>query len=555
MNDLNADCLRWATLMDRGALGERLNAEEDAFCEQHAAAHCECARERRLYAELAQLGAAPSSESGALVDAALKRMEAEESASSVAEAVTFRTRRVPVFALVASGLAVAAGAALFVGARKAPVETTDSELRSADPVLHARAELVYASGAVSVSGKPTSLGRTLLDEGAVIETALGTACVLIDPEINVCLSEHTQLRLSQLGSAARRIELVRGEAATRLVTQPQGMSLSIVAGRVVSTAVGTAFSVKLTEDGDVITTVLNGKVRVGSERSSRLVTAHERAVTERDAPAVTAVSRSEEAPSWALLGPTVLWHDPIAASLDVRGEPARAEAWLDGQRIGIAPLSTLIPVGTHRLVVRENGEVLLDRELHVNAGETQRVTYQPLAPTPEAAVAVRPSKTFAPRTLKPTDADHESAKALTAEELGLRAETDEAAPAARPADLLAQARRLIREGRFAEAEQSYEAVGRTFPRSEEAHTVLVSLGQLALTQLGQPARALARLEAYLARGGSLAQEARAARILALQKLHRTDDEAQAIREFLAKHPQSFEAAQMRARLAMLETTR
>lgn len=556
MSDLHEDCQRWATLMDRSALGEPLGPEDAAFCERHAASHPECAREQAVYAELALLDASPNAESRTLVDAALARMEAEDAERSVAEAVTFRKRRVPVFGLVASALSAAAAGLLFVGAPASPAERADGDLRGPQPARPSRTELVYASGAVRVSGKPASLGRTLLEEGNVIETELGTACVLIDPDINVCLSEHTVLRLSQLDAKARKLDLLRGKTATRLATQPEGMSLSIAAGDVLSTAVGTAFSVERAADGGVITTVLNGKVRVGRDHDTRIVTAHERAVVTavtRGVPVLTTVSRSEEAPSWALLGPTALWHDPISASLDLRGEPEHAEAYLDGQRIGIAPLSTLVPVGTHRLVVRAGDTVLLERELHMNAGETQLVAYRPPAvaePSPGPAA----TKTVALRHEKPVEAAQESAKALTAEELGLRDDAPSAV-AERPADLLAQARRLMREGRYAEAEQSYEAIGRAFPGSEEAHAVLVSLGQLELVQLGAPQRALSRFDAYLARGGALSEEARAARILTLRKLGREREEASAIREFLAKHPRSFETAQMRARLLTLETAR
>ncbi len=551
---------RWSELVDRRALGEQLGAEDDAFSVRYAEAHPECARELELYAELADLSVTPNEGSRALVDRALKRMEADEAARAVAEVDTFRQRKVPVLRVVVSGLAVAAAVVFFL---RESARRDDGELRaSAQASIPSRAELVYASGSVNVSGQAASVGHTLLSEGNVIETGEGTACVLIDPEINVCLSTHTRLRLSALRTPARRLELEAGKAATRLAAQPEGMSLSISVGDVLSTAVGTAFSVERADDGvvtTVVTTVLNGKVRVGRKNDAQIVAAHQRAAVSTRAasagarPGVTSVSRSEEAPSWAMLGPTVLWHDPVAAAIDVRGQPERAEAWLDDQLIGMAPLSSLVPVGSHHLIVRSGGQVLLDRELHMNAGETQAVAYLPLLTAATPPVVAAAPKPLA-HELKTGELALD-AKALTARELGLREPSPTAAASESPASLLAGARRALREGRYAEAEKSYEAIGSAYPQSEEAHTVLVSLAQLELTQLGQPERALTRLDAYLAAGGALSEEARVARIHALRSLHRDADEALAIAEFLTKHPHSFQAADLRARLATLEAAR
>ena len=125
------------------------------------------------------------------------------------------------------------------------------------------------------------------------------------------------------------------------------------------------------------------------------------------------------------------------------------------------------------------------------------------------------------------------------------------APGPTPNDLLRAARRLVRNGQMRAAADAYQALRRTYPASEEAHTVLVSLGQLELNALREPARALPLLDLYLQRGGNLTEEARLTRIQALRALHRKQDEANAIAEFLLKHPRSFEDTSLRARLADL----
>jgi len=82
----------------------------------------------------------------------------------------------------------------------------------------------------------------------------------------------------------------------------------------------------------------------------------------------------------------------------------------------------------------------------------------------------------------------------------------------------------------------------------------VLLGQLRLNQLNDPKGALAPLNAYLKRGGPLSVEARVARIEALRRLQRTQEEATAIVEFLRLHPRSFEVQRLQARLSTLRPT-
>jgi hypothetical protein len=360
------------------------------------------------------------------------------------------------------------------------------------------------------------------------------------------------MRLAALHTPQRRVELGAGVLATRLSTQPEGQSLTIAAGDVTSTAVGTAFAVERQPGQAVVTTVMNGKVRVVHGSAERMVNAHERAHSGQNQVQVNTVSRNEEASSWALLGPTMLWHDPVSATLELTGEPAAAEAFLDGQPIGRAPLSTLVPVGGHRLIVRNQDSMLLDEELHWNAGETRSLVYRAEV---QADVA-------SPRELRRRGAGKKSSARKARIEVSAKvapeppvaleepiAVENDGRPT--PAELLRSARRQVRDGQLRAAVSTYEALRQTYPDSEEAHTVLVSLAQLELSAMHNPARSLQHLDAYLTRGGTLSEEARLTRIHALRALHRSEDEAAAISEFLVKHPRSFEDSTLRARLADL----
>jgi hypothetical protein len=551
---------RWAQLMDRAARDEVLTPEEEAFCERFARDNSAAERELATYRALGDLDlqADDSRAVRTLVDSALARLEAEDAERAVAEVRRFRLPPAP-FWLVASGVGVALLAAGLLN-RGGPASTAknppspSAEAASSRPLT--RAELVYASGEVNVEGKRATAGRVLLGEGTRIATGDGVACVLVDSDINLCLAAYSDMRLAALYTPQRRVELGAGVLATRLSTQPEGQSLSIVAADVTSTAVGTAFAVERQPGQAVVTTVMNGKVRVVHGSAERMVNAHERAHSGQNQVQVNSVSRNEEASSWALLGPTMLWHDPVSATLELTGDPVAAEAFLDGQPIGRAPLSTLVPVGGHRLIVRNQDSTLLDEELHWNAGETRSLLYRTEAKA-EAASARELRRHGVGKKSSPRKARAElSAKLAPESPVAIEepaAPQNDGRPT--PAELLRGARRQVRDGQLRAAVSTYEALRQTYPDSEEAHTVLVSLAQLELSAMHNPARSLQHLDAYLARGGTLSEEARLTRIHALRALHRPEDEAAAISEFLVKHPRSFEDSTLRARLADLRNRR
>jgi hypothetical protein len=568
------DFERYLQLADREACDEALTPEESAFCRAFERKHPEACPELKVYADLGQLNAAPDVSSRALVDRTLAQIEAEDAARASEDVKLLQRRRVPgfVYAVAAAAFALGSGYALL---QRTPSASTRAAT-GANPL--ARAELVYTSGTVKISDANGAAGRTLLSEGSTIETQNGAACVLIDADINICLAPQSRMRLRAIASAARVVDLEVGKLATRLATQPEGMSLSIVAAGVASTAIGTAYSVERQDHGEngyteVTTTVLNGKVRVGREAEVAVVSAHERAVTQTHGravrPVVTSVSRTEEAPSWALLGPTVLWHDPVAATLEVHGQPAGAEAWLDDQWLGITPVTSLIPAGEHRLSVRKHNREIMGRDLYVQPGDTQAIGYsqeQPQAANARATETAAPSVYDYRDDVRSNNAGHSPRRGTRNREHNRGSyrpsrEPDEpvAAPEAETeteADNggglgLRQARQAVRAGQFRAAAAIYEQLAEGGATSDEASTAMVLLGQLRLNQLGDPKGALAPLNAYLKRGGPIANEARVARIEALRRLNRSGEEQAAIEEFLRLHPRSFEVNRLQARLEAL----
>ena len=561
------DFERYLELADREASDELLSADERAFCRAFERRHPHDVPELGVYAELAELNNAPDDASRALVDRTLAQIEAEDAVRASEDVKLLRRRKVPGFVLVvaAAAFALGSGYALLQRSPGSGMRAGTSGIGT-NPL--ARAELVYTSGTVKISDTNGAAGRTLLSEGSTIETQSGAACVLIDSDINICLAPQSKMRLRAIASMARVVDLEAGKLATRLATQPDGMSLSIVAAGVSSTAIGTAFSVERSDEGGEVTTVvLNGKVRVGRGAELAVVSAHERAVSQTTGPAVrpivTSVSRTEEAPSWALLGPTVLWHDPVAATLEVHGQPAGAEAWLDEQWLGVTPVTSLIPAGEHRLSVRIHNREIMGRDLYVHAGDTQAIGYTADRPqaarvgaTEEAAVEryydrddVRSSSHSARRA---RHREHGRGSYRANREPDEPAVVQEAEAEADNGGLgLRQARQAMRAGQFRAAAAIYEQLAEGGASSEEASTAMVLLGQLRLNQLGDPKGALTPLNAYLKRGGPIAVEARAARIEALRRLNRSGDEMAAIEEFLRLHPRNFEVNRLQTRLETL----
>jgi hypothetical protein len=120
-------------------------------------------------------------------------------------------------------------------------------------------------------------------------------------------------------------------------------------------------------------------------------------------------------------------------------------------------------------------------------------------------------------------------------------------------ELLRQALDLRARGRFGEAAQTYRKLATSHPGTPEARASLVSLGDLHLSRLHDPAQALRSFDAYLASGDrTLEQEAEYGRIRALRALGRTAQEREAIEHLLLGYPSGVHAEPMRARLLSLK---
>jgi hypothetical protein len=128
-----------------------------------------------------------------------------------------------------------------------------------------------------------------------------------------------------------------------------------------------------------------------------------------------------------------------------------------------------------------------------------------------------------------------------------------APPSITAAELLREANAARSAGEHTRARDLYLRLRREFPGSREDMLVRVSLGQLALEKLHDPALALRQFGAYLEDRpkGTLAEEASLGRIGALRKLGRAQEEARAIERFVTSFPDSIHVRTLQERRAAL----
>jgi Tetratricopeptide repeat len=127
------------------------------------------------------------------------------------------------------------------------------------------------------------------------------------------------------------------------------------------------------------------------------------------------------------------------------------------------------------------------------------------------------------------------------------------AEGASASELFARANEARRHGDTAEAIRLYRLLREGFSGSREEITSRVALGRLLIDRMDQPSQALAMFDRYLVESpdGTLAEEARLGRALALMRLGRSAEERQAWQQLLAAHPRSVQAERARKRLEEL----
>lgn len=526
---------RWSELQARIVLGEPLTATERDEWQELVALDPLHRREHSLLTELRDALRGPSDEANdrrwlQQVMSELGRQRApwlrivggasRRSAGSAARAPVRRRRA---WALAGCIGAAAAASALVWWPRPAalgtPVASHVGGRAQAPQASPVRAELVLASGEVFVDGQRAHVGNMVLRQGQRVGTRGGAACLTIDPGIDVCLPEQSEVQLVTTTTANSTLAVARGTAIARLSRRAPGQKFALRTPTLEAVAHGTVYALTRGER-DVRLTVLEGNVRVTrDQRQSVSVAAHHQLRVESGAQRglrVQSVSRGNEAALWARLAPAKLWRERSVGVISVAAsEPWRWVRWA-GSPTWQLPFEGFAPSGEQQLHVIDSRGNERTVGVSVTAGERSVVE---LPQEPQVAHAP-PEQSSRPTT--------RTARAL-----------------------LDAARSARQKGDTAAALELYRQLRATHPASAEATTVLVTLGELELDR-GRGSAALRAFERYLAQRGPLTEEALGGQARALRALGRAHAEAEALRDYLQRFPAGFSAARFRQRLESLE---
>lgn len=403
------------------------------------------------------------------------------------------------------------------------------------PVAPPRASLVLASGLVELDGQRSGIDDVELGEGSSLRTGTGaSACVRIEPRIDVCLEGETAMRIETLSAEHTRLDVTRGRVVAALDPLGDGARFSLTGRGVVATAVGTAFVVDVT-DADVVTSVLEGSVEVVAREQVQIVEPHRRATAHAGGLDVGPTSADDETSAWATIQRVHADRDDARALLVVDTVPSGAAVLVDGEPVGHTPVRAPTAAGSHRVEVELAGHVPVRETLQLEAGTRAQRRFELAARSVDPPVPIEVPAIDPPTIPEPVAARPKAPR-----------ETRSAA------EMIEHARAMLRTGELRKAEQAYVALRKAHPRAPESQTALVALGDLYLHGLGDPRAAIRSLRRYLAGGGGpLAPEARHAIVRAHRKLGDRDGEIAAIEAFLAAHPSDARAAGLRTRLADL----
>ncbi|MGC4116260.1 MAG: FecR domain-containing protein [Myxococcales bacterium] len=435
------------------------------------------------------------------------------------------------------------------------------------------ATLTLASGEVSASGGgedswgPAGVGEELAS-GTSLRTGMGArAHVRVFEDSGLLLGEGTEVRFVS-AATGNEIRLERGSLVATVAKPAPGRRLSVVARNASIEVLGTLFAV---ESGDgVAVRVGEGQVRIASASGADQEVSAGQCWT-------SASRKIERCPPPAdestLRGLTR--RGGQEGRIVVDGDPGlQVEA--DGVVLGRPPIQWWTPARSHTVTARsEKGEVI-ERAVTVEPrGEVRVALHRPAAgaaaPAPEAAPTPEPEPALkSPPGVRSPSASVVASPRHGPDGLDGRDGRDgmdgpaEAAPIPAPVPsvaaspelapvppppgpdaLYAQALRLSRDGRFAEAAAAFDSLSRRDDRFGALS--LYELGQLRHRSLKDPSGAMAAFGAYRLRfpSGDLRHEVDLSAVeasLALGDVKRSLAEANL---FLSAYP-----ASERARLVL-----
>jgi ferric-dicitrate binding protein FerR (iron transport regulator) len=482
------ECQPWIDISDREAIGDVVTDEERRFQRAHEATCMSCADEAAVWRSLdgASLESVLDERTLEQVLLAARAPRLDEAPTSIRRVSSMRRKTLAGVALGACALA----AAIAVMARRPQLAQPTADIGELAPAPAVAPSEFLPPGPAPLA--PATETR--------IAAASSPTCRMLSPGATACLGAGSEVTTARLVSPRRLLDLVRGRVVVSLAPQAPGTSFGVATRAGTVTAVGTIFSVEILANGDTIARCERGEVVVqaaGSSSEHRLLAGEQLRIG--DAHAATPLPSHDRRRDLSLL---TYREDRPAARGEKPGDVGERE-----ERASARNEKSADPSRASSEAARSASEP--------SSGAT--------VPAPVATPAP-PSATTPPRTTEP----------------GARAPVR---------DLLGRARALRTQGAFREAAEAYRAAYASDPRGAEGRTALVALGGLLLSELNDPAGALAAFDGYLSEHkGALAQEAEFGRIRALRALGRYESEKAAIQSFLVAHPEGPDAQVLRRRL-------
>ncbi len=489
----SADCDHWVALSDQAAIGQDVSDRDQAWLVQHARACSDCGREAAFYASLRD---------------AVGRPEMLVVPSPAARPIARRSPiRVALFATVAlaASVAIVAGVARNRGGRTVTPVTVQAPLPAA--------RLLFASGSARLGAGPAQAGQAVT-HGERIGTDDGLACMAIASSMTVCLDAMSAATLALADPRQTIVYLEKGRLLARLDHQPEGRTFLVRTSQAEVQAVGTRFSVGISDDGQTQVRLHEGKVtvRAANHVASDLAAPVQARVGDdiRVAPMPAAASRDDD----LLSDLSTLPRTETRTIVRLASIPAGADVSFDNVAMGKTPVSTVLAADAHvRLAMA--GYVPVNEWISLAAGATIERSF----------------------TL--------TALAVSAERPDRPARAHRGATSPSPSHLLAMAQALRARGAYDACAQVYRRLWSEFPGSEESKVSMISLGELELGKRNHPVAALEAFSAYLRVGGTLEREARYGRIRALRTVGRDGEADAESATFLRDYPTSIQSATLR----------
>jgi hypothetical protein len=491
---MNDECSKWTELSDRQALEGALSREDAEFLTAHVTSCAACASEQQVFAQLRTcLDGSPRESRGA-----------QNGARHVLSLTPARRpRRLDTKGrwFVAAGALVLASIAGW-GALSTTQENEPPQELAKSPT-HAQdfAHLLLVSGEVTMGGHEPTAGASLREEEA-IATAEGRAC-LMHGSATTCLEAQSRGRILAARAGAARVELTQGTLVCRQASTKAGDAFEVKTKWGTLIGMGAEFVTAYTGEG-LSVEVTTGRLRVEPKVGNELVLEGKHHV-HLDASGVS--QRDLRATDDERFLEMQMWDQLSLSPVTLSSQPPGSTVRIDGIIRGVTPFSMMIARGTHHLSLEQNGFKRAERLLEVKGAE-RVVTEIELSRLPDEKKA-------------------------------------QSARSSAPSELLEKAQNQRKNGQYADAARTYQALLSAYPSSREASATRLSLGELQLSKLGAPGAALDSFRRYLKSGGALRQEASYGEIRALRALGRDAEARQIAQRFVSIYPESGQAVSLK----------